>query len=218
MKREELGIPPFLYRGDVSFRYVVDNWDKYKEWYKKHKKNKPSNHDMMVQNRLYFIQYELFSKLLLGGNPYEVYKPIYDLIKKHVCEDWQTTHFISMSTEEDVAKRYALGYPSEKIEKAKFDFDNMLNSYDDNWDFCVASIDLGSFEFEKLESGIYKDNKGVMLLIHIVDLDIDKSSKTFSNGKRDEEWLILPLEKLQDGTLTAILKSVGLINFDFRCE
>lgn len=217
MKREELGIPPFLYRGDRSFRDVAEKWEedsKLREIYR----TKPTNNDIEKQDRFFFTENKLYSKLLSGGDPYEIHQSVIDLIKRHVEGKWDKTHFISTTSNIDVAKRFMLEYSHEQIDIAKIDFEN-LDYYCDRkyWEYVLVTIDLRYVEFERVESGIYLGtyNNIECLLIHVVESGIDKYSKTYLNATRDSEWLILPCEKLGDETLSAALKLPQGSRIDF---
>ena len=184
-------IPPILYRGDQdsgNVRYLRD------------------------QARFG----HLFTNLINNGDPFAIFTHnLTQLIKQHISPGWRTTHFLSFTSKERKALQYGLSikeedYPDLKLLEQKIDKE--LTRYWDipnapkNWDFIIIKLNNNYIKYKEttlpgIYSGQYSTNKGEheILLINAQKILLQtqpKAQEAYKNAKRDEEWLVLPLDSL----------------------
>jgi hypothetical protein len=168
-------IPKFLYRGDSDPNNV--------RWLKK-----SIDEGMLLTN------------LISGGNPQEIAsKPLIELVKIHIKNEWGKTHFLSFTEEENSAIRFgSFGHKGEP---------NIYVDDTNDWDFALVKFRTNNLkEVSPIEKGVYEcdytaslrefRNGCKLLLINTVDyLRTNLNSNTASqlkSAERDKEWLILP--------------------------
>ena len=147
---------------------------------------------------------QLFTRLLDGGNPSEIYQSLDVLIQKHVDIGWKKTHFLSFSESEDMAKRYGL-YLEPNADLPKLDewYEGSVEK------FALIQMNPDKIRFERYKEGVYcgkyapgfKENEGKAIEILLIDVvkwienNKSNSSKALINSRRDKEWLVLPYTK-----------------------
>jgi len=176
-------LPKILYRGD-------NDW-----------KNERS---LRVSLKGGYVQ----TNILQGGDGREIYvEPLQSLVTKHVHPGWSKTHFLSFSSDKNIALSYAMRCTNEEAEQ-KFEghFEN-LNDTDD-WNFALLECSTDKIKLNLLEPGVYeglfqanllefRQKPYRIILINVVDFlkstgDNQQYSHAIGNAKRDQEWLILP--------------------------
>ena len=180
MKNSDLGIPDTLYRGDNFFR-------------------KEENLENTRCLKECMDKFQVSSNLILKGDPSEIYKPLHVLIYKHISVGWTKTHFISFTSKEDIARKYGLGYNKE-YNKKTFDL-KYRNSYDPKQcEFVIYHLKTNDIEFKEIDTGIYSGSYGSnnILLIDVVKA-LSNECDAKINATNDFEWLIFPMNKMNDG-------------------
>jgi hypothetical protein len=158
----------------------------------------------------------LWSQLANCGNPYAVAQfGLLDAVTRHVGApaSFLRTHFLSFTSDEAVALRYARNPPPDEpdIDKASYP--------DDSWEhthYVVFRLNISQRQL--VEPGVYRlaYNQGAhqALLIDVPDYltamapqsaDAAPLQEARKNAARDREWLVLPAELIPDGTLSALL-------------
>jgi hypothetical protein len=159
----------------------------------------------------------LMTNLCNGGSGREIFgNKLGVLINRHIGIGWNKTHFLSFSTEEQIA----LNYGSSNKEYCE------VYEPDANWNFAVFTFDttkLMRSTIKEIETGIYSaqftPNCREFLptfKVILIDASAHLSSisnendiylkKSIANAERDKEWLILPVSPFgKDGEFTAKL-------------
>lgn len=145
----------------------------------------------------------ILTNLCSGGNGREIFNvSLGQLIGRHVGTGWDTSHFLSFSSEKKTA--YYYGSAGKEYEEV----------YDESelWDFTVMTLDttvLIQSSINKIGEGIYSahfipTNNIFLPTYHIILIDAFshlqsissriKSDMTaaISNANKDKEWLVLP--------------------------
>lgn len=198
MGREKLEIPEYLRRGDVSKRYLVDS--------NLQKSIEITNNDILLQEECLFSDF-IHTNMINGGNPNDIYKPLEQLLVKHIDKGWPKTHFLSTTDKLKIARKYALHF--DDADKANEYFDNYLYkcspSKGDDWKYLIAKICLKNVDFKETENsgvylGCYYNNEiHSMLLINVIKAISEHNSEAYKKAKEDKEWLILPLDQIEVG-------------------
>lgn len=147
----------------------------------------------------------LFTNLISRGNGSVIFnKPLIELVKNHINPGWSKTHFLSFTESIDKALKFGSHEFSREC-YPKIDYDN------DSWDFALLVLNTGRLSNLRLiEKGVYEcfykhsliefQDGCKILLVNTVEylkanmeLDVDAQLK---NAQRDEEWLVLPLNKI----------------------
>lgn len=168
-------IPKYLYRGDSD----LSNKRKLRELFRS---------DLLLTN------------LSSGGNGREIFDlPITQSISRHVGIGWDKTHFLSFSSDENIAIQYGSN------NKPYYDiFDET-----EYWDFAVFTLDselLVPNNIIQLETGVYSAqytpaNNEFLPFYSIIIIDVVAHLKSINSNsiknalykaERDKEWLILP--------------------------
>jgi hypothetical protein len=160
----------------------------------------------------------LWTKLVNAGNPYALARlGLVEAVGTHIGkpEKFAKTHFLSFTSDEATALRYAQDPAPEDaddIDKASYP--------DETWRHTRYAV----FRFQvsqrkRLENGLYllryNSDMNAAILVHAAEyLSALPASLRNSDAFRDatnyatldSEWLVLPADPLQDGTLTACLK------------
>lgn len=142
----------------------------------------------------------LFTKLAEGGNPLEIYKPLSELINKHVDYHWDKSHCLSFTEQRKKAVEYAT-YPDNLKEEELMPSERL-----EDWEFVIATLpvcELNPIECDTVP-GIYTCNYECHRAL-LIDLQvairyiewITANTKEFST--RDWEWLIVPLDPMDIG-------------------
>lgn len=158
----------------------------------------------------------ILSNLCNGGNGREIFsKNLSTLINTHISVGWDKTHFLSFSSNEEVAFNYA------STNQSFVELDN----FDSEWDFALLRFDTSVLlenTFLEVGKGIYVSYfipycdefqpKYKVILIdafsHLKSLSnkITNLSSAINNAERDSEWLILPAHHFgHNGELTGKL-------------
>ena len=145
----------------------------------------------------------LLTNLCNGGNGKEIFtNTLVELINRHINIGWDKTHFLSFSTDEQVAFSYASH--GEQYEE--------LFDYQEDWLFAVLTFDttlITPDSLQEISTGIYSAYftpicyeflpKYKIILIdvisHLQNISNNKNddlSTTIKKAERDKEWLILP--------------------------
>lgn len=140
-------------------------------------------------------------------------KPIEELISKHVSTVWNTSHFLSFTTEKLTAIRFGI----KKLHEPEDRIAEYLESYyedDNDFDCALLELDTARVGWHELRTGLYEGQYPVTLLevkrfsdqFHIVLMDVAtvlKHSSNYAdyrvaiaNAERDCEWLVLPTNHL----------------------
>lgn len=178
-------LPRYLYRGDSDMA-------------NKRQLRTTINHGLLMTN------------LSRGGNGQEVFqKPLVKLINTHVSIGWEKTHFLSFTTESEVAFFYAAG--------KKFHYQTHT---DDNWNFAIFTLDTSLFNpdsIEQVDTGIYKATyyptcREFLPFFTVILIDVstclrniqdsfnDNLINAISNADRDKEWLLFPATAMRDSS------------------
>lgn len=142
-----------------------------------------------------------------GGNGQKIFRePLIELVNKHVSTGWGKTHFLSFTTEKEIAFFYAAGES----------FYHRTHS-DDNWNFAIFTLDTSRFipdSIEQVDTGIYKAKyypacREFLPFYTIVLIDVstclknvrntaNNTTEAISNAERDKEWLIFPATAMRN--------------------
>lgn len=206
-------IPDTLYRGDCG-------------------KNKDGKEVRLLRSEA--RRNHLYTNLIDSGNPAEIFTTDLDeLVKKHIePPGWDKTHFLSFTTEESQAKRYALHLDNEKDAEQITNNDYCHADINGKWDFIIAKLDNSLVSYEKYKSsrgvylGSYRDNHNQKHNICLIDAQEYlkqmplNAQKAYNNAKRDQEWLVLPLDPMPDNSkfLSALFILPGEIDFYSRID
>lgn len=173
-------IPETLYRGDSDVRG-----------------------DRLLKSTL-VTRRTLFTNLISNGIGSEIFKqPLIELVKRHINPGWGKTHFLSFT--ESPEKAISFGINEFNGEP------NPIFNYDEKWDFAILEFHTNNLLTKKnLGNGVFKcsykshliefKNGCEILLINAIEylkahMELDVNSQ-LENAIRDEEWLILPLNKV----------------------
>jgi hypothetical protein len=153
---------------------------------------------------------QLQTTLLNGGQGHIIFKtPLCELISKHVCSGWTTSHFLSFSEEERTAFRFALDCNEENLDEL---INNSKEYYDNekDWDFTIIKLNLGLVKWKQVSNGIYEGNYPTQLInfkkysdnYRVILIDVAEAISKLENPAaykvildnacRDKEWLLLP--------------------------
>jgi hypothetical protein len=165
----------------------------------------------------------LLTSLSSGGVGKIIFKqPLNELIVKHIGVGWNKTHFLSFSSNKDIALKY--GSDKENIEEVYND--------NENWDFLLFTFSTELLIKEKIievSTGVYKAEfhpnckeflpTFTIILIncydylsHITEGNKLNFKKEINNAKKDSEWLILPANLMRNGfELTSKLDDACII-------
>lgn len=171
-------LPQFLYRGD-------------------------SDPNSKRQLKSTFNSGLLLTNLISGGNGTEIFNSsIVQLVNRHIATGWDKTHFLSFTTNENVAFHYG---NNDKT------FDEV---YDEtpNWDFVVFTFDTTNLlqdSIKEISTGIFAAQflpicKEFLPSYKMILIDTLTHLKSIANksaidlttavekAERDSEWLVLP--------------------------
>ncbi len=174
-------LPQFLYRGDCD----KDNTRQLRT---------TINHGLLMTN------------LSRGGNGQVFQKSLVELINRHVSIGWEKTHFLSFTSDKNIAFYYGgSGYMYYQTYS------------DDNWDFALLTLATSKFlpdSIAQIETGVYRTSyypvcREFLPLYTIVLIDIvsflkeikqtnNNLSEAIYNAERDKEWLIYPATSMRD--------------------
>jgi hypothetical protein len=159
----------------------------------------------------------LWTKLGNRGDPYALARMgLVEAVRTHVCipERFEKTHFLSFTSDETVALRYAT---SPAVE----DPDDVSPAHrpDEGWTYTrYAVFELRIEAREHVGAGIYRLRYNGAHLAVLIDASgylaaLPSASRTgalFEEAKSmataDSEWLVLPADPVGDGTLSALLR------------
>lgn len=173
----------------------------------------------------------LWTKLVNAGNPYALTQlGIRDAVGKHIAtpDKFDKSHFLSFTTDEATALRYALEPAPEgaleDIDKASY--------ADEAWThtrYAVFRLEVSSRK--QVADGVYvlKYNSGANTAVLIrateflLSLPVSRrSEETFrvanDHATNDQEWLVLPADPLEDRTLSACLRKGSDLDVDHYVE
>ncbi|MEQ3219765.1 hypothetical protein [Butyricimonas virosa] len=176
----------------------------------------------------------LYTNLIHGGNPAEIFfTELGDLVKKHIDPGWHKTHFLSFTSKESQAQRYALHIDNEKYAE-QIIYNEYINCRieKDKWDFIIAKLYKHRVDYKEYTSyrgvylGSYLDDQNQTHNICLIDAQeylkqmSPNAQKAYNNAKRDQEWLVLPLDPMPDNSkfLSALFVLPGDIDFYSRID
>lgn len=154
------------------------------------------------------------TNLCNGGNGREIFNDaLFSIVNKHIHIGWDKTHFLSFSTDEQIAFQYA--------NKEKREYEEVFDSQK-KWDFAVLTINTTVLNFEKeIATGIYCTyfvpcSKEFQPFYRLILIDTYTYLKSNINGSVDlnhaitkaeesKEWLILPAMPFGEGEFSAKL-------------
>lgn len=156
------------------------------------------------------------TNLCNGGNGREIFNDnLASLVHKHIHTGWDKTHFLSFSTDEQIAFQYA--------NRDKKEYEEIFASQE-NWDFAILTIDTSLFisnGIEEVETGIYHTNfipysKEFQPIYKLILIDshtylTNNKNENFDlnqaimKAKESKEWLILPAMPFGNGEFTSKL-------------
>ena len=159
-------------------------------------------------------QNQLLTNLLKGGKGHAVFtEPLITLIGAHVRSSWAKTHFLSFSTQDEIAHKYGLGCDpdadAEHVSSLMNDCKYVELGIED-WDFAVIEIDTSIADWSEIGPGVYLGKYEPTLnafkrllepfkciLIDVVNAmksqhDMPNIDQVLKNARRDQEWLLLP--------------------------
>jgi len=172
----------------------------------------------------------LWTRLANGGNPYAIQQfGLAEGVGRHIArpETFSKTHFLSFTSQESVALRFACSPPVEDPD----DVAKAIGS-DEEWQFTkYAVFKLRASERERLSEGIYRlrynTGANTAILIDAVEYlvglprsvtDDDKFRQALALARNDAEWLVLPADVIPDGTLSAFLRKGSDLEVDHYVE
>ncbi len=157
----------------------------------------------------------LLTNLISGGNGTEILNSsIIHLINRHISTGWDKTHFLSFTTNKNIALHY--GSSNRAFDEV---YDETLY-----WDFAVFTFDTTNLiqdSIKEISSGIYSAQflpncreflpsyKLILIdaLTHlksITDKSVINLITAIEKAKQDSEWLVLPASPFgHNGELTA---------------
>lgn len=164
-------------------------------------------------------QRQLQTNLLDGGEGHLVFtEPLTTLIGTHVSPGWAKTHFLSFSTQDEIAHKYGLGCdPDADAEHVS----SLMNECayaelgKEDWDFAVIEIDTHVADWSEIGPGVYlgkyEPNLATFkrfsdsfkcILIDVVNAlkgqnDMENLDQILKNARRDMEWLLLPATPIE---------------------
>lgn len=183
-------LPKYLYRGDSD----SENKRKLRE---------------TISNEL------LLTNLCSGGNGRDIFSnPLSQLINNHISVGWDKTHFLSFSTNKQIAFYYGSNdKPSDEVYE-----------FTERWDFALFSFNtskLYSDSIKEISAGIYSAQyfpscKEFLPSFKVILIDAYSHLKSMATrfssdfrtaitkAEQDSEWLILPASPFgHNGELTA---------------
>ncbi|WP_339880787.1 hypothetical protein [uncultured Algoriphagus sp.] len=170
--------------------------------------------------------YQLQTNLIKGGEGRKITEsPIVDLVDRHVSKGWNTTHFLSFSSNLNVALRFGIGCEPDEMEQRKNSYSEDYFGNDSVWDFAILKIETVQMTLSEICKGAYSGIYQPTLLmfqhlnycrVMLIDVgqylsQFDGYEKSKANAKRDSEWLILPANPL--GVLNEFSASLDGGNF-----
>lgn len=191
----DVRLPPALYRGDADpckTRSVVAQWG-----------------DGFLR-----------TPMANGGDPFELLKhPFGTSLRRHVDTGWALTHFLSFSTDYDVARRYAAGVGRRRLVQADAHWDTALFTfnldrvhvtdirepgvYDAVFPGRRVAMDRPTFPMQFMRWYANHDKEGQLVSILLVDAvtyliaqvaRAPELAAALEKARRDAEWLVLPLD------------------------
>jgi hypothetical protein len=176
-------IPEYLYRGDSD----------------------PLNRRLL---RATINHYQVQTNLINGGVGRVISEtPLLDLINQHVNYKWEKTHFLSFSSNEQIAFKYGLNKESTEFTNLD-DYCSEHYSEEDDWNFAIVTLSTSKMNPKRLGKGVFEcfytpslvkfqnaDCK--LILIDVLEALFDTAS-SIENAKRDSEWLVLPANIFYD--------------------
>jgi len=154
------------------------------------------------------------TNLCNGGNGREIFNDtLYSIVNKHIHIGWDKTHFLSFSTDEQIAFQYA--------NREKREYEEIFDSQE-NWDFAVLTIDTSVLTYKRqIATGIYcahfypysREFQPFYRLILIDTYTYLKSnmfgsidlSQAITKATESKEWLILPAMPFGNGECSSKL-------------
>jgi hypothetical protein len=172
----------------------------------------------------------LWTKLVNSGDPYALTRlGLIDAVRTHVAlpERFEKTHFLSFTSDESVALRYAREPAPEDPEEI-----DKSGRPDEGWAYTrYAVFRLRIDARAPFAAGLYRLNysAGANLAVLINASEYlaalpagqrkgEAFAKTMSFAKGDNEWLVLPADPLGDGTLSALLRKSTELDVDHYVE
>lgn len=165
----------------------------------------------------------LLTNLCNGGNGREIFSnSLGQLVYKHIGTEWDKTHFLSFSCDEQRAFYYG----------GKFKLHEEVYDIAEPWDFAVLTFDTATLiadSIKEIDTGIYsaifnptcKEFLPIYNVIlidaysHLTKINSANSNLTtaIENADRDKEWLILPANPFgNNGELTSKLDTNCIID------
>lgn len=162
----------------------------------------------------------LLTNMANGGDPLEILKrPFDELLRRHVDTGWRLSHFLSFSTDYEVARRYAVGAEGRELRSADAHWDTALFTfdltqvritqvhqpgiYDAEFPGRSTCIDRRSSLLEVVRHAVNQNQQGQIVRIRLVDTVTYLSDQVarapelataLEKARRDAEWLVLPLD------------------------
>ncbi|MGD0960571.1 MAG: hypothetical protein ABSB19_12265 [Methylomonas sp.] len=215
-------IPQLLYRGDAD----------------------PLRERKLKEVRPGKLQGGLLTNLSNGGSGLEIFSyPLPESVERHVAIGWEKTHFLSFSKSRDKALAFAANPSKRTLQEVKSsdNWDTALITIETSRFIRSQEIVPGIFKCQYrgltpvgVDPNISQNERIARLaaygrmpekLVDVLLIDVvsalcsrknTNSAQTLANAKRDEEWLVLPLELPQNirGELSSFLDDGCISKFE----
>jgi hypothetical protein len=158
----------------------------------------------------------LFTMLANGGNPYLVERiGLHQAIRNHIVPDGKLngTHFLSFSASEERASFYATNRHPTTVDVLRADLSDATLW---GWTaYVLFRLDVANKSPHENTPGFYRldyaRNCRALLVDAITYLSNSPATdahhaEALRCARRDAEWLVLPLDAIEDGTRSALLR------------
>lgn len=158
------------------------------------------NKNKEIANMLKCMPNCIFTKLATGGDPLEIYKPLSELINRHVDFKWNKSHCLSFTSIREKAVEYAT-YPDNLKERDLISSERL-----DSWEFIIATLPVAKLNPVEIEAmpGVYiceyAGHRAMLINLQVAIRYIEGiTSNTKEFSERDWEWLAVPLDLMDIG-------------------
>jgi len=191
---------------------------------------RPDQERVQWVKRFHLAGQGLWTKLAHAGNPYALAQlGLVEAVGKHIAapHTFEKTHFLSFTSDEAVALRYARDPAPEDPD----DIDKASRS-DEPWSYTkYAVFSLRISAREPIAAGLYlhRYNSGANVAVLVKGDEYLQALPTSlrkteafrlatAYSTDDNEWLVLPADPLNDGTLSACLRKGSDLEVDHYVE
>lgn len=173
--------------------------------------------------------FQLQTNLVRGGEGRKITEsPIIELIDWHISNGWNTTHFLSFSSDPNIALKFGIGCESDELDHRKNSYSEDYSGKVGEWAFAILKIETSKIILSEIcqgaYSGIYQPTLTMFQHLNhcrilLLDLSLYLSKfngydESKANARRDKEWLILPANPFGNITeFSAILDGGNFLTY-----